>query len=99
MWQDALICLADIFCAWHVDADTHTRTHTHWYAQIDGDAAENQSPAQCADDAGAIEIDTLPLRSLPEALEEQEQAGFAVWVGLWAVAQGMRMQSLMPGVL
>jgi len=69
------------------------------FAQIDGDAPENQDPVQCADDAGAIQIDMLPLRSLPEALAEQEVAGFAVWVGLWAVAQGMRLSSLMPGVL
>jgi hypothetical protein len=40
-------------------------------------------------------VETLRLEGLFEALQEQEAQGHAVFVGLWAIAQGMRMKQMM----
>eukprot|EP00798_Chlamydomonas_sp_ICE-L_P022351 gene22351-29444_t len=48
------------------------------------------------EDAGAITIETLPINGLYEALKKlEDEEGFAIWVGLYSIAQGMRINSLM----
>ena len=60
--------------------------------QVDTGAPENMDPQQCEDDVlMGITLDTLPLNGLYEALQELEGQGYAVWVGLWSIAQGMRL--------
>ena len=66
---------------------------------MDADAPENQHPTQAHDDAGLISLETLSVSDLWTELQRLEAEGFAIWVGLWTFAQGMRINSLMPGLL
>lgn len=63
------------------------------YVEIDGDAPENAKPLQSAEDAGMITVETLPLDRLHESLTELEAQGFGIWVGLWSIAQALKMRS------
>jgi hypothetical protein len=64
--------------------------------KVDGDLPEHQHPPQQSEeDAEMIRVDTLPLAGLYEALEALEAEGYGVFVGLWSIAQGMRMKEMM----
>ena len=58
-------------------------------ADIDLDAPDNASPAQCAEDAGAIEVLRVPLSGLHAALAAHSAAGGVVFSGLWTLAMGL----------
>ena len=58
--------------------------------------AANQT-MQDSEDAGFIQVDTLPLDNLLESLEELESQGYAIWVGLYSIAQTLKLQSLIGG--
>ena len=66
-----------------------------WSVLLQVDAA-NQT-MQDSEDAGFIQVGTLPLDSLLESLEELESQGYAVWVGLYSIAQTLKLQSLIGG--
>lgn len=85
-------------CAFHTNTGMHP-LHATLCMQVDMDAPENADPQQSEDDAlMGIQLDTLPLHGLYEALQEKEAQGYAIWVGLWSIAQGMRLSSLMQGL-
>lgn len=69
------------------------------FIEVDGDAPENQNPIQLGeDDAELIKRDYLSMPNLYEELERLEKEGFGIWVGLWSLAQGMRLAKLMPSL-
>lgn len=64
--------------------------------QIDGDAPEHQKPPQQSEeDAQMIKVDTIPLSRLYDSLVDMEAQGYGVWVGLWNIAQTLKMKDFM----
>lgn len=83
-------------CALVSAANTPVVTaHGGAIGQVDGDALNNQHPSkQSEEDSEFITVDTIPLNGLYDHLQQLEKKGFGVWVGLWAIAQGVRLNQL-----
>jgi hypothetical protein len=66
------------------------------FVEVNGDSLPGGRPgAQALEEDETIEVELLPLGpDLAERLGAYEDAGFGVWVGLHAVAQGMRLGTL-----
>jgi len=60
---------------------------------VDGDALESGQPApQALEEDESIEVELIPLGAdLEQRLITLEEEGYAVWVGLHAIAQGMKV--------
>jgi len=50
---------------------------------------------QDKEDEGAITVELLPLDGLLETLNKLEGEGYAVWVGLYSIAQTLKLQSIL----
>lgn len=61
--------------------------------QIDQESKVEQD----AEDAGFIKVGMLPLDDLMGSLERLEAEGFAIWVGLYSIAQTLKLQSILKG--
>lgn len=63
------------------------------YAEIDGDAPENQNPQQ-SDEDGKLGVthEWLPVAGLVQQLSQLEQDGYGIFAGLYSIAHGLQLR-------
>ncbi len=85
-----------VHTTWDHSIVKHIFTPSPLAFQVDGDALEGAPPPQQAlEEDESIEVELVPLgRDLEERLAGFEARGYGVWVGLHAIAQGLKLGAM-----